>query len=54
MQNEGKIDNRKTMITCLFHDFSAYANMDCKMNQSEHGLSFTVVYSWFNSPNLGG
>ncbi len=47
MQNEGKTDNRKTMITFLSDDFSTqrvkYANIDCEINQSEHSLSLSTV-----------
>ncbi len=58
MQNEVKIDNRKTMVTFFSDDFSAaresrICEYRWEINQSEHGLSFTVVQSWFNSPNSG-
>ncbi len=48
MQNEGKTDNKKTMITLSCNDLSAparveYVNIDCEINQSEHGSSLTVV-----------
>ncbi len=48
MQNEGRIDNRKTMIAFVSNDFSAharveYAHIEREINQSEHGLSFTAV-----------
>ncbi len=48
MQNEFKIDNGKTMITFLSDDLALhvrveYANINCEINQSEHGLSFTAV-----------
>ncbi len=40
-------------MTLALHVRVEYVNIDCKMNQSEHGLSFTAVQSQFNSPNLG-
>ncbi len=44
MQNEGKTDNRKTMITFTSNDLALYArveyaNIDCEINQSEHSSS---------------
>ncbi len=47
MQNEGKIENRKTMITFLFDDSRApcvngICEINCEMNQSKYGLSFTA------------
>ncbi len=48
MQNEGKTDNGKIMNTFLSDDISApsrveYANIECEINQSEHGSSLTAV-----------
>ncbi len=57
IQNEGKTDNRKTVITFLSDDFSAPSESricEREINLSEHGSSLTVVLSWFNSLNLGG
>ncbi len=41
-------------MTLALHMRVEYVNIDCEMNQSEYGLSYTAVKSWFNSPNLGG
>ncbi len=48
MQNEGKTDNRKTMITFSFIDLVLharveYANITREINQLEHGSSLTAV-----------
>ncbi len=48
MQNEGKTDNRRTMIMFSSVDLALqarveYANIDREINQSEHSSSLTQV-----------